>query len=127
MKCAVAAVAALAEANCPLNSVEAPKVRQPTWVDIYSTSVEACQEDWRIIAVEFMEISQGCGPRGPAKGSAADRARSAEATILTATAEEPSRAHCFAVRQATSSPTTQMSPALMTLVRRVWTDVLSVR
>ena len=64
-----------------------------------------------MIAVEFMDISHGSGPRGPAKESARQRARSDAATMLMATAEEHSCAHSCAVRQATSSPTNQMSLA----------------
>jgi hypothetical protein len=80
-----------------------------------------------MIAVEFMDISQGSGPRSPAKGSATHLARSDAATVFMATAEEHSRAHCCAVRQATSSPISQMSLAAISFVRQVSTDDVLAR
>src|SRR5215471_6633038 len=64
-----------------------------------------------MIAVEFMDISQGSDPRGPANGLTTRWASSDAVTALMATVEEGSAAHSCAARHAASSPTSHMSLA----------------
>ena len=71
-----------------------------------------------MIAVEFMDISQGSCPRGPVKGSAMHWASFDASTALMVMTEEDFRAHSCAVRQATSSPTSHMSLAAIRHCRK---------